>query len=263
MKCREARKFLAAFADNELDVRTNIEVLEHVEMCPACSARLERLQNLNQTVKSYIDSVRAPADLRPRVTEALDRAGMEPLERLHAVFAAHKGWFRIALAAASILVVFAVVYQYLVVPPAVYNQRAIRFHTAAMQDKLTTFFNTDDPDRALKLALFKMGSRPEVPLLGNREFQLVGAGPEEVELKNVGHFAFLYNSATISMFVFEGVELDQVSGTGRTTHLGPTRVETRGDFTLVAWQKAGFTYILVSQLPEEQLISLVGAGRDQ
>ncbi len=262
MDCLEARKFLAAFADNELDVRTNVEVLEHVEMCPECAARLARLQNLNRAVRSYVDSVRAPAGLKPRVIEALERVGTEPFERLHAVLAAHKGWFRIALAAASILVVFAVVYRYLVVPPDVYNQRAVMLHIAAMQDKLPTLVNTDDLDRAVKLALFKMGSRPEVPLLGNSEFQLVGAGPEEVELKNVGHFAFLYNAATISMFVFEGLELDQVSGEVRTTHRGPTRVEKRGDFTLVAWESAGFTYILVSQLSEEQLISLIGPGRE-
>lgn len=263
MRCAEARKFLAAFVDNELDVRTNVEVLEHAEMCPQCAARIERLQALNTAVRSYVDSVRAPVELRLRTAEALDSVRDEPFERLHAVMnrLAHNGFFRIALAAASILVVFTVVYHYLVVPPAVYNSRAVLFHTAVMQDKLTSFFSTDDPERARKLALFRMGSRPEVPLLGREEFQLVGAGPEEIAFKNVGHFAFLYKATTVSMFVFEGLELEQVSGDSVVTHLGPTRVEGRGDFALVAWQKGGFTYILVAQLSPEQIISMVGPGQ--
>ena len=39
MKCHQARKFVEAFSDGELDVARNLEVLEHLNMCPACTQR--------------------------------------------------------------------------------------------------------------------------------------------------------------------------------------------------------------------------------
>ncbi|MCC7314685.1 MAG: zf-HC2 domain-containing protein, partial [Planctomycetes bacterium] len=36
MNCKSVQKFLHAFADGQLGVRANCEVLDHLKMCPSC-----------------------------------------------------------------------------------------------------------------------------------------------------------------------------------------------------------------------------------
>lgn len=262
MNCQEARKFLSAFVDDELDVRTNVEVLEHIEMCPSCAARVERLRDLNAAVASSIASVRTPAGLRDRSFRAMVR-GEGFAHRwvgAHVRVLARRGWFRIGVAAASILLVFGVIYVSLVRSPAQFNSRAVLSHIAVMQDRLTHFYNTQDPERARRLALFKMGSMPDVPLLGREQFELMGAGPQEMGFRNVGHFAFRYGSVTVSMFVLEGLDLAEVSGQVRETLFGETRLEKRGDYGVVAWRRGGFTYILVARMDPEGLLEMMESG---
>lgn len=260
MRCREARKYLSAFVDNELDIRTNIEMVEHLEMCASCAARIERLVLLNEAVESYVLSVHAPEGFGIRAFDRVygrrqgggGRFG-NGLRRL-----AHNGWFRVALAAASIVVVFGAVSFFLVAPGAAYNNAAVRSHMGLMHDRIPAFYSTKNADKARQMALFKMKTKPSLPILDDGEFLLVGAGPQEVELKNVGHFAFLYEAWTVSMFVFEGLDFDEVRGRARPTHLGPTKIEKRGDLNLVAWRHLDFTYILVSSMPADALIAGIG-----
>lgn len=264
MNCREARKFLSAFVDDELDVRTNVELLEHIEMCSACAHRLERLRNLCAVVEAHIASVDAPETLKGRVRDSL--AALEGA-RSHAPGLlgrlAQSGWFRVSAAAASILLVFGLVYVFLVVPPAAVNSQALLAHAAVMHDNVPAFVFTNDLDRARRLALFKMESMPETPLLKQGRFELVGAGPAEIELTDVGHFVLRYRGHAVSMFVFEGLDIDKVEGRRIETRLGETKVQTRGDLSLVAWRRDGFTYILVGRMQSSALVEMAESGRQE
>lgn len=259
MKCTEARKFLSAFVDNELDVRSNLELLDHVQICQDCSRRVDDLKRLKDAVESYMSSVGAPREVKDRVLESLHR-GTRVAGRLDHRLGrlAHTGWFRVSVAAASILLVFGLVYGLLVTPPAALNRQAAMAHIAAVQLKGTTIVYTEDLLRAKRLAFFRMNPKPDVPLLDSNEFELVGAGPAQIELSNVGHFLFRYHAMTISMFVFEDLSLDDVAGRAVDTRLGPARLDQRGDLCLVAWKRSGFTYILVAHLTADELIGMVG-----
>lgn len=46
MNCRNVKKFLYAFADGQLSVRANCEVLDHLKMCPACSRAVAEVVQL-------------------------------------------------------------------------------------------------------------------------------------------------------------------------------------------------------------------------
>lgn len=259
MNCVDTRKYLSAFVDDELDVRTNIEVLEHVEICEACAARLEAESRLKGVVSSYVDSMRAPLSLKVKASEALRKASAPGL-RIRAILRdfTGNGWVRALTAAASILVVFTLVYKVLLAPPAALNAGTIREHAAVLRDQVPTFFYTADLERAKRLALCKMEGQPSVPLLGEEEFQLVGAGPSEIEFRNVGHFVFRYKAETISMFVFEGVAEDGIGGRKVETRLGTAKIDSIRGMSLLAWQGGDFTYVLVSRLPGAELLEKIG-----
>jgi len=259
MNCTETRKYLSAFIDNELDTRTNLDVVEHLRMCNGCEARLEELNGLKQGLVSCMKSTKAPQSLRDRIAQEI----LDPTinkRRVRAIlhdFAAN-GWVRALTAAASILVVFTLVYWVLLRPPAPLNSGVISDHIAVvLKDQVPTFIYTADAERAKKMALFNMRKRPSIPLINKKGFQLVGAGPSEIELRNVGHFVFRYRSEDISMFVFEGLAAADMGGTEVQTRLGAAKIDSRRGLNLIAWDSGGFTYVLVSRMAIKDLLDKV------
>lgn len=69
MRCHEVRKYLYAFADGELEIKDNLEVLAHLNMCPACAERLDVEQQLKQCLAGLFAAERAPEALTARVWE--------------------------------------------------------------------------------------------------------------------------------------------------------------------------------------------------
>jgi len=264
VNCRDARKYLSAFLDDELDVRTNIEILEHVGICPECARCLEEQRLLKESVARYIGSVRAPEHLRARIADALSSVGSR--RRVDAALlreAVKSGWFRIAAAAASILVVFGLVYGLLLSPTAGLGFDAMNKHIAVLRDEVPAWVYTRDRERALRLALFRFHSKPAIPLLSDEQFELVGAGPAEMESRDVGHFCFRYGGVTVSMFVFEGLPLTEIGGAERETRLGVVKVDHRGEMSLVGWRTGSFTYVMVGRLSEEDFLKVLGTSIDR
>lgn len=74
MNCVGFRKFVGAFADGELDVSSNLDALEHLNMCPLCSSRVTEIQDLKAALVRC-QRERAPEDLRERVLVALRSVG--------------------------------------------------------------------------------------------------------------------------------------------------------------------------------------------
>jgi len=67
MRCHEARHFLYAFADGELDVKDNLEVLAHLNMCPACAERVNVEHRLRERLRTIFGQEQAPPWLADRV----------------------------------------------------------------------------------------------------------------------------------------------------------------------------------------------------
>jgi len=262
MNCMQARKYLSAFMDSELDVRTNIEVLEHVEMCGACAQRLEEQRQLKGLVAAHVESIRAPEGLRARIMASLTAAGGRRLLSWATWReVASTEWLKASAVAASIIVVFGLVYGVLLAPPTPLNEGAVRAHMAWLGDQVPSFMVTHDARKARGYAFVKFVRKPTVPLLDDEAFELVGAGPAEIESMNVGHFVFRYKAVTVSMFIFEGLDLDEIAGTEKRIGDGFVKVDSRGRMNLVAWKTGEITYFLVSGLPQSDLLHISGPSR--
>lgn len=72
MNCKNARQFLYAFADGELSVKDNCDLLDHLKMCPECTRIVSDQQALRGEVKGMLDAARAPAHLRERILQAVE-----------------------------------------------------------------------------------------------------------------------------------------------------------------------------------------------
>ncbi len=76
MNHQEAKKYLAAFADGELDVDQNLQMLEQLKMDPQATARVEHQQQLREVVKQSMtnQTPQLPQALRQTLTNMIDEA---------------------------------------------------------------------------------------------------------------------------------------------------------------------------------------------
>jgi mycothiol system anti-sigma-R factor len=103
MNCTSVRKFLYAFADGQLGVRANCEVLDHLKMCPECSRLVEEHQSLRAAIGRSVATEKTPEGLRQRVVARLESASVRPCSWLRPlaaaaclVFAATAAWWTLS-----------------------------------------------------------------------------------------------------------------------------------------------------------------------
>jgi anti-sigma factor RsiW len=98
MNCREIRKYLYPFLDGELDVDTNVQVLDHVNVCEACTDIVASERALQGLYRGQLRAAQLPGGLEDRIRQALDEAGTPsrpaPVYRM---------WFPAVAAAITIL----------------------------------------------------------------------------------------------------------------------------------------------------------------
>jgi mycothiol system anti-sigma-R factor len=71
MNCQEARKVVHLFVDGALDPRENVDVLAHLNMCPACSERFGEAKKFEDFLKDKLKPEPAPAELRAKISGRL------------------------------------------------------------------------------------------------------------------------------------------------------------------------------------------------
>ncbi len=71
MTCRNFRKFVAPFADGELETEASADALEHLNMCPECAKRVDEVHRMKDAIRRNFEAERAPAGLADKVRAAL------------------------------------------------------------------------------------------------------------------------------------------------------------------------------------------------
>jgi mycothiol system anti-sigma-R factor len=71
MNCRRIREVIFLFTDNEAGEEIQIEVREHLHICPACAQQLDYTRKLLALLKSGCSGAAAPDRLRRRILTSL------------------------------------------------------------------------------------------------------------------------------------------------------------------------------------------------
>lgn len=70
MNCKEMRKLISAYMDNELDPKNKEKVETHIKECPYCQKELKELTKLSNTIHSF-KKEELPANFRVFVKEKI------------------------------------------------------------------------------------------------------------------------------------------------------------------------------------------------
>lgn len=244
MTCDEVRRSIPLFLDDELDAEYGLELEEHLNQCQACRNELEREGRLRLTLRRAAQSIVAPASLRRRVQESIER------EQRH-----QSRWSKAWPAAAAAAVLLAFVWK-----------GAFETSSLGLDRELIERMNWPPEVVAADVAPVQSYLRNrlpfalEVPQL--RESKTVSLGGRVVPLgdRQAAYVRYEVPGGRIAIFVYEDQDrsIPEVVP-GFTINERRVRLNRVRGYTTAHWRSRGLIYSVVSDLPEPDLYRIVGA----
>ncbi|MBI3989887.1 MAG: zf-HC2 domain-containing protein [candidate division NC10 bacterium] len=255
MECEEAKFGLYALLDDELDVAKNLEILSHLEGCPACQRELELDERLKVLVREQLSACSPSSQLWAKVARQIEQ---ETEEGRHPWEAFSKLWpkarlFQAALAGLAVVVVFSV--SLLLIhsreAPSLLVDELVKDHIRSVT-KESGPVDVLSADLAEIVQHFraKFPFPSSVPVLVHEGSRLVGGSFCQLgETKGIRFTYELGNGRTVSLYQLERSERTPFPRPG-SGHLYVGQPQGPG---LVLWGDEGFLYALVAELPPEDL----------
>lgn len=106
MNCHQFRKYLYAFADGQIDVKSNCDLLDHLKMCKPCSRIVDQHQALKTLIVASAARSRVPAGLEGRIRAAIEPVSKSPKRTGRLVAFAGRPIVRVMAMAACIVIAF-------------------------------------------------------------------------------------------------------------------------------------------------------------
>lgn len=278
MTCQSARRYLYAFADGELSVRENCEVLDHLKMCPECTRLADEHQFLRSAVRHVVEAEAVPTELAARIGRMMHAGTAAPRRPRRIV-----RWLAPLAAAASIVIAAASAWRTLVV-----SRRAVVLTTPApVVDRSSSAASSvvrthqmccehhaghhlpglpralPDLRRALSQH-FDGAIQPLAPDLDSRGYRFESANVCQITPGvSAGHVIYVNADGRTRLSFFsaprwECIEQPAVANTRERTGYSTFSVEEQnGDYAVVAWHDERTSYICCCKAPVEDMLELV------
>ncbi|NOZ21605.1 MAG: hypothetical protein GXP25_11035 [Planctomycetes bacterium] len=256
MDCEEVRKYIHPFLDDELDVETNLDVLEHINFCTECGERFEEEKNLQEIIRAGLLRTPKPEGLHDRICQAIPFEKKRKRSRASLVVAG------LVLASIGALAFSVDVVREWIVPSA---ESALMFasadrHEKFLRDELPMGIVSQDPAVVSEYFRTKFGFPLKVHSLAAEHFQLVGG--RLCHLMGRPAACVMYHqpggakvpACTLALFML--VDKPTLSS-GHTTKIeGNLALGTAEKKPVVLWRQAGIVSACVIDGTEEKLIHL-------
>ena len=246
MSCTEARELLHAFADGELDAVHHTKLEAHFAGCPACSAALEQILALRDSLAGARLSFEVPARLEASVRTALrkaDGAHRAP-ERARLPFV--RVLRGAALLAAGVLLGFMLRGSVVTEEPLVRD--VVENHVRSLMVNHLADVESTDQHTVKPWFVGKLDFAPQVHDFAGAGFLLVGGRLDYLEGRPVAALVYKRRQHVINLFEWQAP--------GASDELG-SRPATRQGYTVFRWTRAGTGYAVVSDLATSELEEFV------
>jgi anti-sigma factor RsiW len=236
MTCADARPFLGAHVDNELDLRTSVDIAVHVRSCGACTARVAELRALHEAAKSHLARFAPSAAVEARL-----RGAVRPPRRSR--WAALAGGAT-AMAVAAVIALFVIVR-----PPDRVRDEVVAAHARSMLADHATDVASSDQHTVKPWFQGKLDFGVPVTNPADAGFPLVGGRLDLVDGRQVAALVYRRRNHLINAFVWP-----------QPSESAPVEHSERG-FAILSWARGGLAWWLVSDAAPadlRELASLLG-----
>lgn len=249
MDCNEARKWIDADVDGELDVENHDQLQAHLRGCLACRNLVEN-RHVRKTQLASLGRFRAPAGLDSRIRAALTSergANLGPLtvvEGAPAVATAKSIWWQAIGLAASIAVAAFIGFSWghAHATRQQFVGALIGNHVRSLQAEHLTDVASTDRHTVKPWFAGKLDFSPPVIDLAGDGFPLIGGRLDRLNEQTVAALVYRRRKHALNLFVWPA----------NADKLGADRAQHNG-YNVVAWSNAGFNFVAVSEIPADEL----------
>jgi len=245
MICDEVRLRLDARVDDELSPAERAEFDAHVQGCRECQPRLERRLALREVVASQLPRFEAPQSLRRELEEASRRtaSGAAPSSPKPT------RWWPLAIAA-SLAIVATGSWQLATrrADAALLTQTVLESHVRSLIGEHLTDVVSSDLHTVKPWFNGRLDFSPPVNDFAGRGYPLLGGRLEYVGDRKVAALVYGRRKHIINVFLWPA-DAGMAQGPAATTRHG---------YRLLHWNRADFTYWVVSDLGMTELQEFAG-----
>ncbi len=231
MNCDEARAFVDASVDGELDLIRQVAIEGHLEACPSCARLYEARRAVQSAVRTSGLYFHAPDGLEERVRRIADRASQSP-SRL-------RSWPVLAAAAALVLLSVTaalVIGSWRARQADMVAQEILSAHVRSLLPGHLTDVVSSDHHTVKPWFAGKVDFSPPVPDLGNEGFPLAGGRIDYVAGRTVAALVYTRRKHVLNVFVWP------------SNSESPEREEHSHGYNLVRWSRAGVECWVISDV---------------
>ena len=240
MNCEEARRWIGAYCDGELDAVRSVEIEHHLQGCEGCRTADENLRVLGEAARKA--SFDAPADLRASVLARLQKSqpGAEVVSRPFV-----RAWMLrgLALAAAVLLGFFVARTLYRGTEERVLLAELTDSHIRSLAGTHLTDVVSSDQHTVRPWFEGKIDFAPPVEELSSQGFPLVGGRVEYISGHPVAALVYERRKHFINLFVWP----DE-----RPSSEMKTETPQRG-YNVAHWRAGGMSFWAISEVATAEL----------
>jgi anti-sigma factor (TIGR02949 family) len=258
MTCADFEKFVSAYVDGELDAPAMTDFERHLAGCSRCSETARAERTVKEVVHSTMRGVSAPAGLRARIHDSLDRAGSAEANRSRPFGT----WIAPALAAAAALLFW--------VQPAWLSSRmpgsdrsdvrgAALFDTVAdlhARDLPVEVQGNPEDVRGWFQHKVQFPVQPPRPRLAGRRVTLVGARLSHVRGREAAQLVYDIDGRRVLVVVYEPDREGPLEGRPRRVAGREVVLGRAHGYHVAVVERGGLRYVLSTDLGESETVRL-------
>jgi mycothiol system anti-sigma-R factor len=235
MKCEEVHPFLDTYLDGELDSARQLEVEEHLALCPICQSQVEERREFRSFFAANVAGDKAPPQLEAKVLAAVRRAQAQQKPAL--------SWLPWAYATAVVVVSVFLALKILF-PDAEkeLSQQAVLRHSYSLSGEHLVDVASPNPAIVKPWLTARLNFAPPVVGSPASGYSLVGGRIDVIQNRSVATLVYKHDKDVVTLFCWPP-DKERLSKTDRS--IEGYRVST--------WGNAQCNYILVSQLSDRAM----------
>jgi len=242
MNCEEAKRFLDAYLDRELDLRRHVELEQHLSLCSSCQS-LAQERGESRSFFAASAPYQAPPQLKAKVLAAVRR------ERAKQAFA----FWRLSLVCAAAVVVFSLFLALNVLLPdsgRELSRQAVLLHAQSLASDHPVDVTSTNPQVVKSWLAAKLDFVPPVVGFPASGYSLFGGRVDIIQNRSVAALVYKHDKDVVTLFCWPP----------KKQHLSKSDHLIEG-YHVSTWSNAECNYILVSKLSDRETDEFVDSFR--
>ena len=245
MNCEEARLFLDAYLDNELEPGQRIELDQHLSLCPSCRSLAQERQESRFFFTASVPTYKAPPGLRTKVLDTLRREK----EQQTFAFLRHPWMYAAAVLVLGLSLALNILFPD--IGKEVSRQAVLRHIRSLSTDHLVDVASAN-PQVVKSWLTPKLDFSPPVVSFPAPDYSLLGGRVDVIQNRSVATVVYKSNKDVVTLFCWPPNKEQLPTG----DHI----VEGYHAYT---WSNAACNYILISKLSDRDMDQFMDSFRDQ